>query len=104
MSSDHSGEPALGTVMLFTDEDVRRVNARWEAIQASFVESPYDSMRSADELTEEVLSILSEALQRERRQLGSQWEGQEGEVSTEVLRVTLQRYRGLLDRLLRVSV
>jgi hypothetical protein len=98
--SEHSTEK----ITLFTEEDARRLDARWEAIQSSFVEAPYDAMRSADELMLEMVSIINDALDRERRQLGSQWERRDGEVTTEVLRVTLQRYRELLDRLLHVSV
>ena len=42
---------------------------------------------------------LAETFSQERQQLESQWD-RDGDVSTEDLRVALQRYRSFFDRLL----
>jgi hypothetical protein len=73
--------------------------ARWEQIQTGFVDEPRQSVEDADALVEEPMGRLTSTFADERRRLESQWDGG-GEVSTEELRVALQRYRSFFDRLL----
>ncbi len=72
---------------------------RWEKIQTGFVDEPRQTVEQADELVAEVMKRLAEGFATERERLEGQW-GRGEDVSTEDLRVTLQRYRGFFQRLL----
>jgi len=73
--------------------------SRWEQIQTGFVDEPRQSVEEADALVEELMQRLTTTFSEERRQLESQWDSG-SDVSTEELRVALQRYRSFFDRLL----
>jgi hypothetical protein len=73
--------------------------AQWSAIQAKFVDNPETSAEAADSLVAQVMKRLAEVFSGEREKLESQWRQGE-EVSTEDLRVALQRYRSFFNRLL----
>jgi hypothetical protein len=73
---------------------------RWNEIQATFVDEPKQAVERADQLVEEVIRELSRVFSDERTRLESAWAGG-GEVSTEDLRVALQRYRDFFQTLLR---
>jgi hypothetical protein len=75
---------------------------RWEAIQARFVDDPRGSVQEADSLVEEVMNRLTETFGQERSNLEGQWSRGE-DVTTEELRVALQRYRSFFQRLLVTS-
>lgn len=77
-------------------DDLRR---RWESIQASFIDAPREAVEEADRLVGELTDRIAERFRSERSGLETQWERGD-EVSTEELRLTLQRYRGFFDRLL----
>jgi hypothetical protein len=77
-------------------DDMRQ---RWHVLQAAFVDDPQSSVKQADELVSDVMTRLSDMFAREREQLESQW-GRGDDVSTEDLRVALQRYRSFFERLL----
>jgi len=79
-------------------EDFRR---RWTDIQAAFVDEPRKSVENADSLVAAAIKRLAEIFARERSSLEQQW-AQGGDVSTEDLRLALQRYRSFFDRLLSV--
>jgi|GEM_PF-1269986 len=89
-------------------EDLLRDNGprtRWSAIQADFVDDPGRAVADAGELLEETVRRLTDALTAETSSIGAHpGEGADGvgEPSTEDLRLALQRYRGLFDRLLAV--
>lgn len=72
---------------------------RWDAIQTHFVDAPRDAVAEADELVAEVMRHLAETFSRERKDLERTWEHGE-DISTEDLRVSLQRYRSFFNRLL----
>ena len=72
---------------------------RWEAIQVKFVDDPRRAVEEADELVANVMQQLAEGFARERESLEGQWSRGE-DVSTEDLRVALQRYRSFFQRLL----
>jgi hypothetical protein len=80
-------------------EDFRR---RWSEIQVSFVDEPERSVEQADELVVDLTDQLVSSMRAERSQLEQRWSRDE-EVTTEDLRVTLQRYRSFFDRLLETS-
>jgi hypothetical protein len=84
---------------LFADEESRRFRSEWEAIQLGFVDEPRKSVEKADSLVANVIQRLAAGFSEERKRLESHWDRGE-EVSTEDLRVNLQRYRSFFDRLL----
>jgi hypothetical protein len=84
-------------LMATENEDAFR--ARWNSIQTGFVDEPSRAVKEADELVAEVMKRLAEVFAQERSRLEEQWARQK-EVSTEDLRVVLQRYRSFFDRLL----
>jgi hypothetical protein len=86
------------TQLLPRDEN-ERFQSRWETIQTGFVDEPRQTVEQADELVAEVMRRLAEGFADERTRLEQQW-GRGEDVSTEDLRVALQRYRAFFQRLL----
>jgi hypothetical protein len=74
---------------------------RWEQSQRTFVDEPRQSVQEADELVADVIQQLAYQFSEERRSLEEQW-GRGEDVSTEDLRLSLQRYRSFFNRLLKV--
>ena len=74
-------------------------NERWQRIQAGFVDDPRKSVTEAHQLVGELTQRIVDAFARERDELEHQW-SKGGDVSTEDLRVSLQRYRAFFSRLL----
>lgn len=91
-------EPSSPTP-LFSENDVRVLRDRWGHVQASFVDEPRKSVEEADQLVASVMKRLAEGFANERATLEKQWDRGD-QVSTEDLRVALQRYRSFFDRLL----
>jgi hypothetical protein len=73
--------------------------SRWKVIQTAFVDEPRRSVEEANALVAELMERLAESFSDERNRLENQWDRGD-EVSTEELRVTLQRYRAFFNRLL----
>jgi hypothetical protein len=86
---------------LFATEETERFRSAWSAIQTGFVDEPRQSVEKADQLVAGVVQRLAESFSQERSRLEGQWDKGE-DVSTEELRVALQRYRSFFDRLLSV--
>ncbi|HEU4528234.1 MAG TPA: hypothetical protein VFT80_09925 [Actinomycetota bacterium] len=84
---------------LLADERASSFRHRWDEIQVRFVDEPRSAVEDADRLVTEVIEQLQASFTSERGRLEGQWQ-QGGEVSTEDLRVALQRYRSFFDRLL----
>lgn len=76
-----------------------RLRRHWEGVQTRFVDAPRDAVEEADELVASVMRLLADGFAEERERLEAQW-GSGGDVSTEELRVALQRYRSFFQRLL----
>jgi hypothetical protein len=68
-------------------------------VQVGFVDDPQGTVKEADTLVAELMQRLAQTFAEERASLESQWE-RGTDVSTEDLRVTIQRYRSFFDRLL----
>ena len=94
MSSDGRADQPL-----FADDERSSLNALWNNIQATFVDEPRRSVEQADALVSEVVDRLTEGFSRARSGLEEQW-AQGEEVSTEELRIAVQRYRAFFNRLL----
>ncbi|WP_055589216.1 hypothetical protein [Peterkaempfera griseoplana] len=75
------------------------LEARWHDILVGFVDGPKHSVEEADRLLDEVSALIAEGLKERRRTLRDSWQGEDG-TRTEELRLTLQKYRGLVTRLL----
>ena len=84
---------------LFDDARESELRSRWQSLQARFVDDPRETVSDADSLVAELLRDLASTFDEARSRLESQWSSGE-DVSTEELRVTLQRYRSFFERLL----
>ena len=75
------------------------MNSRWQEVQTEFVDDPRKSVAHAHQLVSDAVQRIVDTFTEERNQLERQWaEGED--VSTEDLRVCLQRYRAFFTRLL----
>lgn len=72
---------------------------RWEEVQTRFVDEPRRAVQDADGLVATVMQQLAEGFAQERERLEAHWDRGE-DISTEDLRVALQRYRSFFHRLL----
>jgi hypothetical protein len=77
------------------------LRSRWDGIQTGFVDEPRKAVQQADELVAMAMKRLAETFANERNNLEQQWDRGD-DVSTEDLRVALQRYRSFFHRLLNV--
>lgn len=96
-----SGGPAAEPTSLFAADETEHLRSDWNAIQTGFVDEPRKCVEKADQLVARVVKRLAENFSQERSRLEGQWSKGE-DVSTEDLRVALQRYRSFFDRLLSV--
>ena len=84
---------------LFDPTREQELRDRWHTLQAQFVDEPRDTVSAADSLVAELLRDLAQSFDGARAKLEEQWSSG-GDVSTEELRLTLQRYRSFFERLL----
>jgi hypothetical protein len=96
------GKPAIEkSTPLFPENEATGFRTRWTEIQAAFVDEPRRAVEQGDALVADVIKRLATSFADERSKLEGQW-GRGDNVSTEDLRVALQRYRAFFDRLLSV--
>lgn len=88
------------TEPLLPGDQTDRFEQRWNEIQGSFVDEPRRAVEQADTLVAELMQELASGFSDTRSRLEEQWDEDEGEVSTEDLRVALTRYRSFFNRLL----
>jgi len=86
---------------LFPSNELNDLRTRWKEIQTAFVDEPRKAVEQADSLVASAMKRLAEVFAQERSGLEQQWDRGDS-VSTEDLRVALQRYRSFFDRLLSV--
>ena len=84
---------------LFEQSVLSEFNTRWTDIQTGFVDEPRRAVQQADALVQDIIKRIADSFGTERSQLEQQWDRGD-EVSTEDLRVALQRYRSFFSRLL----
>ena len=89
------------SVPLFSESEMGDFRSQWIKIQTSFVDEPRGTVKDADKLVAAVMQRLAEGFANERSGLEKQWD-QGDSVSTEDLRIALQRYRSFFDRLLKL--
>ena len=97
---DQSGKENNATPLFETGE-ADSLRSRWMNIQTQFVDEPQRSVEQADELVASAMKRLAEIFANERDTLEQNWDRGD-DVSTEDLRIALQRYRSFFDRLLSV--
>jgi hypothetical protein len=86
---------------LFPNHELENLRTRWKEIQTAFVDEPRKAVEQADSLVASAMKRLAEVFAEERSKLEKQWDRGDS-VSTEDLRVALQRYRSFFHRLLSV--
>ncbi len=96
---DHPAREDGDDAQLLADDEGAELSGRWETIQVTFVDDPRRAVEEADGLVAHVMQQLADGFARERETLEGQWSRGE-DVSTEDLRVALQRYRSFFQRLL----
>lgn len=84
---------------LFESNLLNQFNARWSDIQTGFVDEPRRAVQEADALVSDVIQRIADTFGNERAALERQWDRGDN-VSTEDLRLALQRYRSFFSRLL----
>ena len=94
-----SGRDDDDDIALLPHDEGAGFQYRWQELQTGFVDEPRRTVEQADELVAQVLQRLAESFASERERLEGQW-GRGEDVSTEDLRVALQRYRAFFRRLL----
>jgi hypothetical protein len=86
---------------LFAGDELAGLRARWENVQAGFVDDPRECVQKADGLVSDLVDQLTTGFTEARSRLEEQWARGE-EASTEDLRIALKRYREFFQRLLAV--
>jgi hypothetical protein len=86
---------------LFQPEERQDLESRWNDVQSRFVDEPRTSVEEANELVGELMERVVSGFQTQRTELEEQWDRGD-DVTTEDLRVALQRYRYFFARLLEV--
>ena len=86
---------------LFSESEMQEFRSQWTRIQTCFVGEPRGTVKDADKLVAAVMQRLAEGFANERSGLEKQWDRGDN-VSTEDLRLALQRYRSFFDRLLKL--
>jgi hypothetical protein len=86
---------------LFPSGELDSLRTRWKEIQTAFVDEPRKAVEQADGLVAQAMKRLAEVFAEERSKLEGQWDRGDN-VSTEDLRVALQRYRTFFHRLLSI--
>ncbi|HLY78696.1 MAG TPA: hypothetical protein VKQ70_04940 [Caulobacteraceae bacterium] len=96
-----AGTPGADAAPLFASDEAQGLRDRWDAIQAGFVDEPRQAVEQADSLVATAMKRLAEIFADERAGLEGQWDRGD-DVSTEDLRLALQRYRSFFGRLLAI--
>jgi hypothetical protein len=89
---------AGASASLLNREESENFRTRWNEIQGKFVDEPRSAVEKADELVTEVIELITEMFNNEHRSLEAQW-NKGNDVSTEDLRIALQRYRSFFNSL-----
>ncbi len=85
--------------LVFADDDLGDLRARWAGVQAGFVDDPKDCVQKADDLVSDLVEKLTTGFALALARLEQKW-ARGKEASTEDLRLTLMHYREFFERLL----
>jgi hypothetical protein len=92
---------ARETTSLLSPDETVQLRGAWQDVQGRFVDAPRTAVEDANQLVTRAMERLADLFTEERGRLEAQWD-RGGDVSTEDLRLALQRYRAFFDRLLSV--
>lgn len=92
--------PTSAPVPLLSDGERARLAEGLHGAVTGFVDGPRDSVAGAERVFTEATRLVTEGLARQDRLLGESWKSTNGREQTEELRVALQRYREVTERLL----
>jgi hypothetical protein len=98
-AEEHESDADQERSPLLPEGQAVEFQTRWEALQTSFVDEPRRAVEEGDALVAELMQRLANSFAEERQSLEAQWDRGD-DVSTEDLRIALQRYRSFFDRLL----
>jgi hypothetical protein len=98
-SGGATATPADEDIELLPAADRDDFGRQWEEIQTGFVDEPRQTVERADALVATVMKRLADGFASERDRLEQHWDRGE-DISTEDLRIALQRYRSFFKRLL----
>ncbi|MFD4278231.1 hypothetical protein R2B67_34915 [Streptomyces cyaneofuscatus] len=87
---------------LFSADEREKFDARIHQAVAGFVENPRQAVQEADAAFDEVVAGLTKALADRSRLLRADRDGERSDAETEDLRIALQQYRDLTERLVRL--
>jgi hypothetical protein len=90
-----------GAGPLLPSDFVQELRGRWDRVQTGFVDEPRKAVQEADELVASAMKRIAETFSEARNNLERQWDRGD-EVSTEDLRIALQKYRAFFQRLLAI--
>lgn len=97
-------EGAPGQARLLPRDECERFAQRLQHAIGEFVDEPRDAVQEADQVAQEVVARLSEAVSSRRRTLKRSWQDTSddahGGADTEQLRLALRDYRVTVERLL----
>ena len=94
-------KPATEMAAIFAPNEAQILRSEWERIQTGFVDEPRKAVQEADALVAASIKRLAEIFAEERSKLEHEWDRGDN-VSTEDLRIAMQRYRSFFGRLLSV--
>jgi hypothetical protein len=100
-TSGSDTQTATAVTQLFPTNELGELRNRWSVVQTAFVDEPRKAVEQADSLVASAMKRLAEVFADERAKLEKQWDRGDN-VSTEELRVALQRYRSFFQRLLSI--
>jgi hypothetical protein len=100
-TSTENISPTGEAAPLFPNSELDDLRSRWNSVQTAFVDEPRRAVEQADGLVALAMKRLAEVFAEERSGLEKQWDRGDN-VSTEDLRVALQRYRSFFHRLLSI--
>jgi hypothetical protein len=101
-SSSEQQDETGGAETLIPPDEADSFRSRWDEVQTGFVDDPRRAVEDANQLVDEVTSRVVETFTRGRSALEEQW-SRGDDVTTEELRIALQRYRSFFDSLLKRS-
>ncbi|WP_371631982.1 hypothetical protein OG693_01445 [Streptomyces sp. NBC_01259] len=102
-ASSSAGEPASAADRpLFREADQEKLALRLQQAVTEFVENPTRAVEEAEGAFDAAVDGLAHALKERRREMDVQQQGRESGTRTEELRIVLQQYRDLTERLLKV--
>ena len=100
-TSTSAASSASDTTPLFPNNELEELRIRWSEVQTGFVDEPRRAVEQADSLVASATKRLAEVFAEERSKLEGQWDRGDN-VSTEDLRIALQRYRSFFHHLLSI--